>query len=244
MSGVQVAQLRSMLAQHQGVRPARAWCWQLVSPAGLMMTDDDIPQFTPSIAKLLRNSSTLLATSHSGTAGLRDLMLLAGPPKIVDVAINAFYRWVQLEHMGVEPAEVKTGLRAATDINKEPPLLIAGLLTEYANYIDQLLDVANNLTDVEFLLVQRGWHQGGEVDLATGRVCLLGAIDCVLYHNSSKQPAATAQLFTTFNRIIGIMRMHLNTASLADWNDSPERTFNDVLTLIREVKEHVLRVER
>ena len=87
------------------------------------------------------------------------------------------------------------------------------------------IQLYNDLSAVEELLLADGWTQGTEFDPVTGSRCLLGAVTHVLYKQESPE------------RYSAVCETLGPAAAVAAFNDAPTTTLEDVLARLRAARD-------
>jgi len=78
------------------------------------------------------------------------------------------------------------------------------------------------------VLITRGWHQGSYQG-ADGAVCIAGAVHLACGYEIPAEDVSNRPE----SRIDEIVTLLVGTWSWADWNDAPERTFDEVLRVAK-----------
>lgn len=92
-------------------------------------------------------------------------------------------------------------------------------------------EAAKILTQAIDLLRTHGWTQGHNVDEA-GRMCTIGAICVSTTRICNRAANRYPALATAIRAVVTELGTELGTEYIADWNDHPERTVEDVITLL------------
>lgn len=192
------------------------------------------------MATLMRAGAQMLGASGSRAAQLEDWLLLAGSAGEVDEATNAFYRWYQLNYSKLDEATNQPLFRIRQELAGELPLYVAGLMSDFAKYVDELVAVAINLQEAITVIERRGWGQGVSFNRNTGQVCLLGAIDSAIFHS---RKAPIAHYDRQFNLAASSISIQLGQRNIVDWNDTPGRSVDEVFSLLRATIDMVLSVK-
>jgi hypothetical protein len=80
------------------------------------------------------------------------------------------------------------------------------------------------------LIEQLGWHQGFPGHGSRGEVCMVVALSKVTdEHNAG----LTFQAWASADQAIEDLRAELGVSSLVEWQDSPERTLDEVVSALR-----------
>lgn len=82
------------------------------------------------------------------------------------------------------------------------------------------------LDDVALCLRVHGWCQGFAFEPQTNHMCILGAITTVA------KPGELTELFAAACRAIGYENGESNADLIVGWNDTPGRTFDEVLAVL------------
>lgn len=82
------------------------------------------------------------------------------------------------------------------------------------------------LDDVALCLRVHGWCQGWSFEPWTNHMCILGAITTVA------KPGELAELFAATCRAIGYEKGESSADLIVGWNDTPGRTFDEVLAVL------------
>ena len=83
-------------------------------------------------------------------------------------------------------------------------------------------------------LITRGWHQG-EAEAPTGEVCLAGAAAYALF-NTTFDDLSLHDLSAAMNAVEAAAP-EIAKHGVGNWNDAPERTFDEVLRVAKEADE-------
>lgn len=78
------------------------------------------------------------------------------------------------------------------------------------------------------LIVERGWTQHKSVS-SFGELCASEATYCANNWTALDHQDASEM----WQRARNALRLHIGTAYIADWNDAPERTAEEVITALR-----------
>lgn len=186
--------------------------------------------YTPALSRVMRIASDSIQqqyTSNKGTVVLDSHLELWMPVARIAPAKKAFLNWYRVTYNPPGPdSEILLWLKL-TDEN--PPLYIAGLLSEFASVIDEIVAVANTLSLAASILEKYGWIQGKSANPDRG-FCLVGAIDHALRSTYKIQTDADA----LWGASLSVLRDKLQTSLLVEWNDTPGRTGAEVIQLLKE----------
>lgn len=80
------------------------------------------------------------------------------------------------------------------------------------------------------VLAERGWHQGNFMDADTGAVCIVGALDAVVPEGVGDD------VIVPLRDAIGVPC----GLQITQWNDAPERTYEDVVLALKHAEELAL----
>lgn len=87
------------------------------------------------------------------------------------------------------------------------------------------------------VLETRGWCKD-TVEEGDGRVCFIGAINVAIFGNAEITYGNATDLAREVRRHkLKLVNEFLGLPDVADWNDEPERTFEDVKTVLVQLHE-------
>jgi len=91
------------------------------------------------------------------------------------------------------------------------------------------------------VIEQRGWHQGGWVgDPSTcepSTVCVRAAFNLATYGIVAMSPSQAEQEFTEWMTELGVLPIKGRDPCLATWNDSRDRTKDEILAYLNKFAE-------
>lgn len=189
-----------------------------------------VEYYTPALSRVMRIASDSIQqqyVSNKGTVVLESHLELWMPVARIAPAKRAFMNWYRATYNPPGPdSEILLWLKL-TDENQ--PLYIAGLLSQFANVVDEIVAVANTLSLAASILEKYGWIQGKSASPDRG-FCLVGAIDHALRSTYKIQTDADA----LWGASLSVLRDKLQTSLLVEWNDTPGRTSAEVIHLLKE----------
>lgn len=179
--------------------------------------------------KALRNVVTMINVDYPENRGgrvvLENYLELMMPKTRALKLAHSFVDWYS-ERYGDKGNHLITKM----EMQNQPPLLVAGMISEFADTIDEALDVSRVATYAAEVIERFGWVQG-ETGGRNRGFCLLGALDHAIYHSGMD----VVRQQNMWHRTKSLIHELLQTSLLAQWNDASGRTAGEVTHLLREV---------
>lgn len=182
-------------------------------------------QYSRSLATNLRNAAKMIQAENQGAVVLKDSLRLMMSPSRATEAANAFFSWYRTMYDKGRTLDVEQ------EVLRMPPLRVCGLLSEFANLIDEIADTAEILDAAANLIKAHGWVQGSVGRPGVG-FDLVGAVEGAQLRKYGPHSASGWRLWTT---TMAALTEYLQTTMLVEWNDAPGRTANEVYGVLKEV---------
>lgn len=170
---------------------------------------------------------TAMYPDNKGAVVLEDQLDLMLSKSRVKTVVNIFMEWYRGKY---HPHDTRSEFTLKSDLQKQPPLLVCGILSEFADAVDEAVDVARVATYAAEVVERYGWVQG-EAGGKNRGFCLLGALDYAIYHSGMD----VVRQQNTWRLTKKLLNELLQTSLLVPWNDAPGRTAGEVTHLLREV---------
>lgn len=191
------------------------------------------------MAHRLRSEARTISTTNTDNKGrisLQERFELMESKRDATNLTNMFHKWYCLMY-GKKYG--KADIVMTMEILDLPPLTVAGCLSECAQFVDEIVDVANTLRLASQLVESQGWLQGSPGSYNEG-YDLMGAVDAAVHGLAAQNPAGYASRSEqAWTASISELRSFLDTAALARWNDSPSRTKREVVATLQACGERV-----
>lgn len=181
--------------------------------------------YSRSLATNLRNTVKMIQAESQSAVVLKDSLRLTMPPGRATEAANAFFSWYRTMY------DKSHALDVEHKVLRLPPLQVCGLLSEFANLIDEIADTAEILDVAADLIKEHGWIQGSVGRPGVG-FDLIGAVEGAQLRKYGPHSASGWRLWAT---TMAALTEYLQTTMLVEWNDAPGRTANEVYGVLKEV---------
>lgn len=187
--------------------------------------------YTRALAKTMRQVATMVYATYMpenrGHVVLDSYLELMLPGRSVASTKSVFLQWYREKY---SPTYGETESLLEHQLLEQAPLAVCGMLNEFADQVDRVVDAADIFDASAKLIEEKGWIQGRSGNVNEG-FCLLGAIDYSL--RSSER--STLWQDTLWHDCRYILHEYLQTSLTVEWNDAPGRKPEEAIHLLREI---------